>query len=357
MLAVYRGHVVERIPVGIYERYLPRGDVERAVRDLGMGLIAYHPLATMPGPPWHVYPGYVSEITGAEFRVDHYWDRGTMVQRRTFTTPLGAVFQEITYDDGGVGSEHIRKHYIARREDYGVVQYLVEHSIVRPNEQAIRARLRDLGGDGVLFGRLDRSPYQKCLIELAGAERFLIDLHTDPDPVEELLAALYCKQEESWTLALESPVELLWQPDNITAPMTPPDALRKYCVPLYRQRAEQARAAGKPFVVHMDGRLRALTADLRESRIDVLESFSLPDIGGDMTLREAQAALPETVIVPNIPANWAVKPEQEVQARLGALLAGAMPERPLLLEISEDIPMTQWRAFVPAVMRALARTT
>jgi hypothetical protein len=354
MLAVYRGQVAERIPLGIYERYLPRGDVERAVRQLGVGLIAYHPVVTMPGPAWHLYPGYVSEIAEAEFRVDHRWDREARVERRQFTTPVGSVWQEMAYDDGGVGSEHIRKHYITQREDYRVVQYLVEHSVLRPNEAAIRARIRDLGGDGILFGRLDRSPYQKCLIELAGAERFLIDLATDPEPAEELLEALYCKQEQSWLLALESPVEVLWQPDNVTAMMTPPAAFRKYCVPMYRQRAEQARAAGKPFVVHMDGQLRVLAPDLRDAAIDAVESFSLPDIGGDLTLREAQAALGQTVIVPNVPANWAGKPEREVIRRLAAMLDDALPDRPLMLEISEDIPMSQWRTFVPAVVRGLA---
>ena len=170
MLAVYRGQTPDRTPVGIYERYLPRGEAERAVRELGLGLIAYHPVVSMIGPPWHLYPGYVSEITGAEFRVDYLWDRETMVERRTYNTPVGSVWQEISYDDAGVGSEHIRKYYLSRTEDYPVVQYLIEHTVLRKNESTLRSRLQDLGSDGVLFGRLDRSPYQKCLIELAGAE-------------------------------------------------------------------------------------------------------------------------------------------------------------------------------------------
>ena len=62
-----------------------------------------------------------------------------------WSTPLGSVWQEMTYDAGGVGSEHIRKHYIAGREDYRVLAYLVEHSVLRRNEEAIRARQGDLG--------------------------------------------------------------------------------------------------------------------------------------------------------------------------------------------------------------------
>jgi len=246
MLAVYRGEVPDRVPLGIYERYLPRGAAERSVRELGLGLIAYHPLVTMLGPPWHLYPGYLSEISGADLRVEYAWDRGVMVQRYAYSTPVGSVWQERTYDAGGIGSEHVRKYFIARREDYRVVQYLIEHTVVRRNEDTIAARIGDLGGDGVLLGRLDRNPYQKCLIELAGAERFLIDLRTDPEPVQELLDALFRKHEESWAMALESQVDLLWQPDNLTSPMTPPDAFRRYILPFYQQRSRQARAAGKP---------------------------------------------------------------------------------------------------------------
>ena len=194
-------------------------------RGLGLGIITYVPVVSMLGPPWHLYPEYLSEIRGAEFRVDYRWDDGILVERRTYTTPVGTVWQEITNDRAGAGSEHIRKHYITQRDDYRVVKYLVENTVVRSNEEAIRDRMRDLDGDGIVFGRLDRNPYQKCLIELAGPERFLVDLHTDPEPALELMDALSRKHEESLALALESQVEVLWQPDNMTSLMTPPDGL------------------------------------------------------------------------------------------------------------------------------------
>ena len=33
----------------------------------------YWPVVSMAGPAWHLYPGYVSEVRGADFRVDHLW--------------------------------------------------------------------------------------------------------------------------------------------------------------------------------------------------------------------------------------------------------------------------------------------
>ena len=59
----------------------------------------------------------------------------------------------MSYDPGGVGSEHIRKHYIAGRDDYRVLKYLVQQSVLRRNEEAIRAScatwaaMASFGGD------------------------------------------------------------------------------------------------------------------------------------------------------------------------------------------------------------------
>jgi hypothetical protein len=354
ILSVYRKQRPDWLPVGVYARYLPRGAVEREVRGQGLGVIEYFPATTMPGPPWHFYPGYLSEIPGAEIRVEHRWIEGRPVERRTFATPVGAVFHEIEYDPAGAGSEHVRKHFIARLEDYRVMTWLVERSVLRSNAAVIRARLGDLGEDGVVFARLDRSPYQKCLIEWAGAERFLLDLHGDPEPVLELMDALARKQAEALAIALESPAELLWQPDNVTSPMTPPAAFRKYLLPLYQERSRLARQAGKPYLVHIDGRLKILLPLLAQSGIDAIESFSLPEIGGDMELADAQAALPDSVVVPNVPANWAMLPQEAVAEQVRRLAAGSRPGVPLMLQISEDVPMMHWQSFARGVMAGVS---
>jgi hypothetical protein len=69
MLAAYKSEAQDRPALGIYVRYLPRGEVDRAVRDMGMGLIDYVPLTTQIGPPWHMLPGFLSEIDGASLTV------------------------------------------------------------------------------------------------------------------------------------------------------------------------------------------------------------------------------------------------------------------------------------------------
>ena len=47
-----------------------------------------------------------------------------------------------------------------------------------------------------------------------------------------------------------------------------------------------------------------------------------------MPLGEAQAALPQTAVLPNVPANWAMRPPAEMQTLVRRLLADALPGGP-----------------------------
>jgi len=354
MMAVYRREVPDQLPISIYKRYLPSGETERLVRNLGLGIGDYFPPVTLLSPPWHTHSGYVSEVKGADLHVRFSWEYGQKVETRTYETPVGKVTQEITQDPS-YGSDWVRKHYITGLNDYRVMQYIVENTIFRRNDEELRARTANLGGDGVVLGRVDRAPYQKLLMELAGPERFLEDLHTEPEPVTELLEAMTRRMNEAFDLALETNVEVIWQPDNISADMTPPDAFVKYCQPFYDRRGKQLKAAGIPYVVHMDGRLKPIKDAIASSAFDAVESFSLPQVGNDMTLEEAWQAWPDKVILPNFPSPLCLEPDQKIEAFLEELWHRVGPDRPFMLQVSEDIPAAEWQRVLTVLCRSIPR--
>lgn len=353
MLAAYRNQVPDRIPVCIYTRYLPRGATERRVRNMGLGIVDYHPVVTLLAPPWHILPGYLSEVEGADFDVRYRWEHGKRIERRTYTTPVGAVYQDVSQDPAGTGSEHIHKRYLTTREDYPTMQYIVEHTVFHRNEDAIRAKVADLGEDGVVLGRMDRSPYQKILIELADTEEFLLGLHSDPEPALALMEAMDRKMDEMFALALDSDIDVIWQPDNVTADLTPPKAFAQYVLPFYQKHAPQVREAGKAYIVHLDGRIRALRDLLNQVEFDAIESLSFPEIGGDLTLGEARAAFPGKAILPNFPSNRCQDSEEAIEAYLHALLDEAGTGTPFMLQISEDLSMDQWQRVLPIISQVV----
>ena len=155
-------------------------------------------------------------------------------------------------------------------------------------------------------------------------------------------------------MAAESDVEVFWQPDNISADMTPPAAFARYCQPFYDERAH---AVAQPYVVHMDGRLKPIQAAVAASALDVVESFSLPQVGNDLTLAEAWAAWPDKVILPNFPAPLCRESSAGITSFVEALLTQVGAARPFMLQFSEDIPTAEWSRVVPLVSELFQRRT
>ena len=350
IISVYRGQIPDKPPLGIYSRYLRSGDIERRTRTRGLGILDFFPPVSLLAPPWHIQPGYVSEVRNAILDVKISWKDGQMVETRTLETSKGNISQ-ITAKDPSSGSDWILKPYLERPEDLRVMSHLAEETIFRDQTPAFRQRTTDLGEDGVVLARLDRSPYQKLLIELVDPQRFLIDFSLDPDPYEELMEVMGRRLDEQFELALASDAEILWQPDNITSDMTPPRFFEKYCLPFYAKRGAACREAGKIYAVHMDGRTRALKDLIAACPIDVIESFSLPDIGGDLPIPEAIRAWPDKVVCPNVPSTLCLKADEEIERYLSGVAADFGRDRPFMLQISEDIPPETYSRILPILAR------
>jgi hypothetical protein len=353
MLAVLRNQTSDRIPAAIYNRYHRVGQVEREARNNGLGVLHFEPVVSLMAPPWHLHPGYVSEVKGATFRIDLSWENGEQVETRTYETPLGTISQCIAKDPV-FGSDWINKHYIKSIADYKVMQYIVENTVFKTRQAEIRQKLSDLGDDGVVLGRVDRLPYQKLLLELAGPERMFIDLARDPKPVVELLEAMSFVQEQQFSLAIGSEIDVIWQPDNITADMTPPKNYEKYLLPSYERRGRACSAAGKVYAVHMDGKLAAIKSQIARSLFGVVESFSFGEMGGDMTIAEALEAWPDKVICPNFPASLAERTRSEIEGYLNNV-AASFGGRPYMLQLSEDIPLQAYPHILPVLSEYQAK--
>ena len=353
LLDAYR-NISDGQPIAsIYSRYLPRGKTEREARELGLALLDNYPVVSLIAPPWHLASGYVSESHGIELTISYSWTDGNKIEKRTYTTPHGSVWQE-TVAEPAFGSDWIQQFYIKSPEDYQIVQYIVENSVLRLQEKEFQRRVADMGTDGVVLARVDRSPYQKLLIELAGPERFLTDLYATPEIVEPLLDALERKMDEAFQMVLNTDAELIWQPENLAVEMTPPKMYEKYHLPFYGKYGPLIRAANKAYVIHMDGRLRPLAALIDRSPLGVVESFSLPIIGGDLSFAEALSLWSDKAVFPNFPASLSKEPHRKIEEFLDELYGQVPSNRPFVLQFSEDIPYEDWQYVVSLVSKFFA---
>jgi len=356
MMAVYRNLPVEEFPVAIYNRYLPRGAKEKEYRQLGLSIIQYHPVTTLLAPPWHLNPGFLSEVKGADFKIAHHWENDEIIETRTYETKVGTVRQH-TKKDPVYGSDWIEKYYITKPEDYKVMEYIVNNTVFKSNANTTKRMMEELAGDGVVLGRIDRSPFQKLLVELAGPERFLLDISSGVKEAESLLEAMFSKMEEVFPHIAECPAEVIWQPENVTGEMTPPPFFKKYCMGYYEKLGQVSKQAGKPYVVHLDGRLKSLGELIKDCPFDCIESFSYPEVGNDLSFSEARALWPDKVIIPNFPSSLCSESDDKIKSYLKEKMAEAGFDKPYMMQISEDIPHGQWQRVIPLLIECVKRLT
>ena len=350
-LQIYHGKKPDMHGLGIYARYLPTGDIERLARNANLGIIAYVPLTSQMSPPWHLLPGYLSQIKNTNITIKYNWEKKHFFESRIYETPIGTIFAEIEKSKG-VGSEHIRCFYIKGFEDYKIMEYIVSNSVMESNEKLYLSAEDNLGKDGVVLGRLDRSPYQKLLLELCGAEKLFLDMMDEPEIVDGLIDAMNRRYLEQVRIAMDSHAQVIWIPDNVTADMTPPKHFEKYHLPLYKHVVKSAHKAGKIVAAHFDGKAKSLLPLIQQIGFDVIESVSDPMIGGDLSYTDWCKALPDAVILPNFPSNLCLAKDDEI-IHYVKKLKELSSERPFMLQFSEDLADGTWKRIVPLAIEAM----
>ncbi len=319
---------IDRLPVLAYHFLLPRGELERKLREAGCGLLVGTPIYELVFPP--------------EIRIEEkqQWERGERLIVRTYSTPAGSLREIMKI--GPYGSEWKQEHLIKDSEDYQIIAYLLEEVTFKEKIIDFVCTDNELGEDGIAVPMLplfDRSPFQKILIDLAGPERTLLDLYDQPQALERLVECFCQKLEEAMSIYRALPEKrVFWWVDNVTSDFTTPKLFEQFCLPVYQKYLAPLRKEGVFCMVHLDGKLSALKELIKDAPIDVIESFTLPEQGGDLPLEEAQKVWQDKVVAANIPANLAYLGKEEIEKFFESLLERGCFEERFIMELSEDLP-------------------
>ena len=348
ILSVYQKRNPNYYVWAAYDFLMPRGEMERELRNGGCGLIKRHPVVSFLAPAYFSMRDYESEVRDVEISVKTVWENDEKVEIRTYHTPLGSLFEKVR-EDPGYHTKWIKKFLLSHPSEYRIVKFIVENTVYRENYDSFLEAEQDLGDDGVTLAITDRSPWQKMLYELVGPKRLYLDFYDNHYLVEELLSSIKKKLEEAYRIVANSPAEIVWQPDNITGDLTEPKIFEKHCLPFYNKQGRLLHQKNKVYVVHMDGKLKCLKDIIKRANIDAVESLTLPEAGGDLSLEEAQIAWKDKSIIANLPAFLCLKEEKIVRGYMQKLLAQVSLIENFMLEISEDLPHRFWKDTLPIV--------
>jgi hypothetical protein len=328
--AILNGGCPDKVPWTFYPELVPRGSVEREIRDKGCGIV---------GEP---FP-YVEERPDVRVMREEMWDSNRKIVRDTYETPVGKVFEEKIADTEYYGSEMwYKKRMIKSLADYPVVEFIIKNTVYHPQYDLLLKLEEFLGDDGIVRAKVDYPPLQELLVCYMGIERFSFDIYDHRAEVEKLLRCLENKQDEMYRIAAEAPTRIVRCRSNISSALTPPVWFQKYLLPFYNKQASLLHKKGKLYGAHMDGNLKSLASLIAKTNLDMIEAFTPPPMG-DLPLNEARRMWKDKIIWANFPSSVSWNTKEEISLYMRNLLREIAPGDKFILGITEDIPQKTWK--------------
>ncbi|UCF94052.1 MAG: hypothetical protein JSW39_07820 [Desulfobacterales bacterium] len=334
IMAATRRQRADKLPFFHYWRHSQVGWAERDCRNRGMGM------------NW-ARPPYTTKMHGVEISESRALIAGEAVIRRTYSTPVGRVYED-EKQEPGVGQWHAMRswkdvlpwqteRFIKTPEDYRVLKYIVENTEYLADYFPIEQAMDWLGEDGVVLDALPHSPMQMLMIHWVGSEggRFFFHHADYPDLVEELYQAVSKSREPLYEIAAHSPAPIALCGDNIDGVLVNPNLFRKYFMPQYEKQANILHQRGKLMAVHMDGRIGILKDLIAQTPIDIVEALHPPPMG-DLPIGEALALWPDKIIWVGFPGSVYVLGPQETKKFALELLRDMGPGERLAVAMSTE---------------------
>lgn len=329
------------IPWTSKPNHLPRGSIERKLRNMGMGLT----------PQCSVFSISIPELTVKTISKGDY-------TIRIYDTPVGEVSEKIRTNlpsEGGERSSQWRvEYFIKEDEDYNVIEYIFENMIVKPKYDDFKMMEDDLGDDGVVCTDLGYTPFMDLLIRYMGMEKLAVEIHRNPGKVESILEVMAERKKEICKIIADSPAKIVLLGDNIDEVLIGTRLFEKYCLPYYREYADLLHQRGKIVGSHMDGRLKRLKNLIKDSNLDFIHGFTPPPVG-NLSVREAREAWRGKISL------WLNMPEtifyelNSLESYVRNLLKEAAPGDGFMLGITETVPPRKRNIAYMKIMNAVLK--
>jgi len=291
----------------------------------------------------HASPRYPGEVLGISvFRTElddtvqqHVSEEGRDIITVS-QTPVGSLREVVRKGSIGTGGYHT-EYPVKTPEDMAVMQYILDHTQFRFDEEAFKKAEVTFGPRGVTQTFYPRSPFQRLALNYMGWKNTIFALNDYPQQTEAFMEAIEEWDDKMYEVILDSPLQILNLGENIDANISPPELFEKYLIPYYKKRVDQIHQRGKFCHIHMDGALKPLLPLINEAGFDGIEAAtSLPQ--GDVTLEELKAALGDTILLDGIPAILFLPQYSERELLDFATKAIELFAPNLILGISDELP-------------------
>ena len=177
-----------------------------------------------------------------------------------------------------------------------------------------REQVREIGDDAVTHTGIGVSALMDWVQHLAGIENGHLLLGDCPDEVAALFEAKHrVLRRAAEILADRWPGDLIYSIENTSTTLISPEQYQRYSYPHIQEYGEILRGAGRIYVLHMCGHLKALLPTLNTLPVDAFEAFTAPTLG-NTTLLDGRSACPNICLIGGTQATHWVRPADEIIA-------------------------------------------
>ncbi len=266
----------------------------------GMELVEiYDYLEASPRYPGECWPsmGFFGTKSNPDADIQHHYRTDEEGNRyHNITTPCGNLTESWR-----AGSSYPHERMLKTRSDFKPLLYYLENSTAEYQFNSMMYEIfqEENAGRCVSVSGPWRSPYNKCIVELAGTKATMI------------LMKRYTKEFDAFCDELErinfevimptlmaSPVDFISLGDNVDCRNNPPPVYEKYQLPYFERVAKECKRAGKFSFAHYDGNLEDLLPYMSNERFP-FDGIEAPTFHpqGDVSIQEFRAALGDEIIL------------------------------------------------------------
>lgn len=216
--------------------------------------------------------------------------------KRTWSTPLGDIYEELTFMEGSCSTAHI-KYPVSNRKDLDIFRYLIEHRCLRPaciEDYPQRLKIwRQY--DGIPSIAMPRSPLPAFFYEWAGIQDAVFLLMDFPDVTKEIFSLMEIQEEPVLDAVCELAPPVVHFADNLSSDNFT-DLYNEFIAQGHKKRIERFHDAGTKCAVHLDGIMQGLLPKLASVGFDAIEALT-PQPGGDLPVGKMREAADNDAVI------------------------------------------------------------
>jgi uroporphyrinogen-III decarboxylase len=226
-------------------------------------------------------------------------------------------------------------------EELKILAYAVDHLTLEPPapRHDIYERYDKLIGDeGLPTVNLMNTPFMHLIEFVIGLQNTYLLLHEHREEMEHVLTQLHQSQRRHVEALAASPAQVIVEYENISSTLLSPSYYRKYCLPVQNDYARILKSAGKIYLIHMCGKLRAFIPDFQQAVFSGITDIA-PLPTGDLPISDAATNLPGKIVMGGIDATtFASNDTTFVEREVTYVIQKLKPYRGVFLGSGDAMP-------------------